>query len=180
MHVLEAVSAAPASEAGTTCAKDIAEKAALLTNPVSGIANDFLNHFNEIFLLVENLPVLLPEMVDELMQWQPITYVGYFERSNLPGRSQAIANYERVDPAFRNSFDALIDRLNTLALKIIAGIGRHRNDDGGLAAEDVADFCAEAAREFRTALDLASSMVNTGKSGEAESAQTLADRLLTQ
>jgi hypothetical protein len=180
MHVLETASAAPASEAGTTLAKDIAEKAALLTNPASGLANDFLNHFNEIFLLIENLPVLLPEMVDELMQWQPITYLEYFERSNLPGRSQALADYERIDPAFRTSFEALIDRLNTLALQIIAGIGRLRNDDGGLAAEDVAEFCADAALEFRKALDLASSTVNKGKSGEGESAQTLADRLLTQ
>ncbi len=42
-----------------------------LVNPNSGIANDFLNQYNEILLLVENLPVLLPEMVDDLLAWRP-------------------------------------------------------------------------------------------------------------
>ena len=180
MHTLEAVPASPTSDTDEIQAQTLVEKAALLTNPVSGIANDFLNHFNEIFLLVENLPVLLPEMVDELMQWQPISYVEYFERSNLPGRSQALADYERIDPVFRRSFDAAVARLNALALEIIAVIGRHRNADGELAAEDVSDFCAQAACELREALDAASNMVNTGKSAAAESAQTLADRLLAQ
>lgn len=168
------------AEPARTAATDLAERAALLTNPVSGIANDFLNHFNEIFLLVENLPVLLPEMVDELVQWQPITYVEYFERSNLPGRSQALADYERIDPAFRRAFDVAIERLNAMALRTIVGIGRYRNDEGGLEADDITEFCAEAASELREALDAASSMINTGKSGIADPAQSLADRLLAQ
>lgn len=180
MHVHEAIDAAPASDAGASAVLNLAEKAALLTNPVSGVANDFLNHFNEIFLLVENLPILLPEMVDELMQWQPITYVQYFERSNLPGRTQALADYERIDPAFRRAFDATVDELNAMALGIVAGIGRHRNDAGGLEAEDVSEFCAEAALEFREALAVASSMVNSGKSSSAESAQNVADRLFSR
>lgn len=44
------------------------ERAAALVNPASGIANDYLNHFNEILLLIENLPTLLPEMLDELLE----------------------------------------------------------------------------------------------------------------
>ena len=47
-------------------------QAAALVNPKSGIANDYLNHFNEVFLMIENLPILLPEMVDELMEWRPM------------------------------------------------------------------------------------------------------------
>lgn len=179
MHARESIDAGPASETVTTSGADLVEKAALLTNPASGIANDFLNHFNEIFLLVENLPVLLPEMVDELMEWKPITYVQYFERSTLPGRGQALADYERIDPEFRRAFDATIDKLNEKALSIVTVIARHRNPDGGLDADDVSEFCAEASRELRDALDSASSMVNSGKSDSADSAQTLADRLLS-
>ena len=41
-----------------------------LVNPTSGIANDFLNQYNEILLLVENLPILLPEMIEELLAWK--------------------------------------------------------------------------------------------------------------
>lgn len=50
------------------------ERAASLVNPASGIANDYLNHFNEVLLLIENLPTLLPEMLDELLEWRPVTY----------------------------------------------------------------------------------------------------------
>lgn len=177
MHLPKPNDAPPVNDTVTNVALKLTEKAALLTNPVSGIANDFLNHFNEIFLLIENLPILLPEMVDELMQWQPITYVQYFEHSNLPGRSLALAEYERIDPAFRQAFDATIDQLNALALRIVAGVGRHRDDAGEINVEDVSEFCAEAARELREALDAVSNMVNSGNTGASESAQNIADRL---
>ena len=34
---------------------DIEERAAELVNSASGIANDFLNHFNEVLLLIEKV-----------------------------------------------------------------------------------------------------------------------------
>ena len=163
-----------------SAAADLIEKASLLINPASGIANDFLNHFNEILLLVENLPVLLPEMVDELMQWRPTTYRDYFDRSNLPGRAQALAAYDEINPSLRNAFEAMVARLNASAVAIVAEIGTHRNSAGEIDADNVAEFCATAATALRETLAQASDLVNSGAAPVCESAQSRADRLLAQ
>ena len=80
-------------------------RASALVNPASGVANDYLNHFNEILLLIENLPALLPEMVDELLGWKPVSYRGYFERSPLPAarRSGVSRSADKACPIVRTS-----------------------------------------------------------------------------
>jgi hypothetical protein len=141
---------------------DLAARAACLINPASGIANDFLNHYNEILLMVENLPVLLPEMVDELMQWRPTTYVEYFQKSPLPGGRYALARYEQIDPAVRLPFEELVEQLNAKAVEIVAKISAHRRADGSIEADEVAGFCAAASEDLRTLLDAAAAFVNFG------------------
>ena len=159
---------------------DLIERAACLVNPASGIANDFLNHFNEILLLVENLPVLLPEMVDELMQWRPTTYRTYLERSPLPGTAAALAAYEGIDVDLRDHFDALVERLNAQALEITTEIASHRDPSGSIDAESIAEFCAKASLELRGALEVAANLVNSGRTAVSESAQSQADRPLAR
>ncbi len=88
-----------------------------LVNPSSGLANDFLNQYNEILLLVENLPVLLPEMVEELLAWKPKTYKEYFTQSNLPGADIAIKLYGHLDKRFVKLFEAEVSAINHLAGK---------------------------------------------------------------
>ena len=75
-----------------------------LVNPSSGIANDYLNQYNEILLLVENLPILLPEMIEELLAWKPRNYEEYFQSSPLAGGHLAIRIYQALDRAFREKF----------------------------------------------------------------------------
>jgi len=77
------------AENETANVDSLEQRAACLVNPASGIANDYLNHFNEILLLIENLPTLLPEMLDELLEWNPVTYREYFAKSQLPGSARA-------------------------------------------------------------------------------------------
>ena len=92
-------------EAGSA---DLEKRAACLVNPASGIANDYLNHFNEVLLLIENLPTLLPEMLDELLEWRPVTYREYFAKSLLPGSARALEIYEGLDESFRREFEGII------------------------------------------------------------------------
>lgn len=137
-------------------------RAACLINPQSGIANDFLNHFNEILLLVENLPILLPEMVDELLTWAPLTYEEYFRKSKLPGSPIALANYKSLPHEVRSYFNLHVSRLNEMAVDIVANITTHREPDGTVQPEKVADYCQEASIAFRSELELLSTFVNCG------------------
>lgn len=157
---------------------DLEARAACLVNPASGVANDYLNHFNEVLLLIENLPVMLPEMVDEILGWAPISYREYFEKSRLPGSAKALQIYDGLDPEFRKYFEGQIDALNGLALASIAVIKQHRGADGSLNPDDVAAYCELAAAQMRDALEQTADTVNNGRRNPTEAPQNMADRLL--
>jgi purine-binding chemotaxis protein CheW len=154
------------------------ERAASLVNPRSGIANDYLNHFNEVFLLIENLPILLPEMLDELMAWKPVTYREYFQKSLLPGSAQAIAIYDRLDEGFRNEFEAIIKSVNAIALASVQVIGNHRSPSGEIDPEQVSEFCENSSRAMRSALNRAADLVNNGRGEVIETPQEMVERIL--
>lgn len=163
-------------ESGTV--SSLEERAACLVNPASGIANDYLNHFNEILLLIENLPTLLPEMLDELLEWRPVTYREYFAKSQLPGSARALAIYEELDEAFRRDFESIIDGINAMATASIDVIRAHRSPDGEIDPSRVSDFCENASCAIRSALNRASDLVNNGREAVGESPQGMADRLI--
>ncbi len=154
------------------------ERAAALVNPASGIANDYLNHFNEVLLLIENLPTLLPEMLDELLEWKPVTYREYFAKSQLPGSARALEIYDALDENFRRDFESIIDGINAMALASIEVIRAHRSHSGDLEPDRVSEFCENASSAIRSALNRAADLVNNGRTSPAESPQGMADRLI--
>ncbi len=81
-------------------------------NPVTGLATDYLNHFNEAIMLLEMLSDC-PECRDEFLAWRPMNYREHFMASRFKGRDMAIAAYDAANPALR-------DCLNTLADTMIA------------------------------------------------------------
>jgi hypothetical protein len=166
------------SNATSTGSGTLEERAAALVNPASGIANDYLNHFNEVLLLIENLPTLLPEMLDELLEWRPVTYREYFAKSQLPGSARALQIYDGLDETFRRDFESIIDGINAMALASIEVIRAHRSQTGDLDPSKVSEFCENASSAIRSALNRAADLVNNGRSGAAETPQGMADRLI--
>jgi len=162
----------------TTDKTELEHRAANLVNPASGIANDYLNHFNEILLLIENLPTLLPEMLDELLEWRPVTYREYFAKSQLPGSAAALEIYEGLEEAFRRDFEGIIDGVNAMAMASIDVIRAHRGPEGDIDPSRVSDFCENASCAIRSALNRASDLVNNGRDKPVETPQGMADRLI--
>lgn len=160
-------------------AGELEARAACLVNPASGVANDYLNHFNEVLLLIENLPVLLPEMVDEILGWEPISYREYFQKSRLPGSAKALQIYDGIDAGFRTYFEGQIASLNAMALESIAVIKEHRSEDGTIEPDSVAEFCELASAKMRKALEHTADLVNNGRRAVVEGPQNMADRLLS-
>jgi hypothetical protein len=153
-------------------------RATCLVSPTSGMANDYLNHFNEVLLMIENLPLLLPEMVDELVSWKPVSYRAYFEQSNLPGRIEALEIYDNLDEDFRRDAEAMIELLDKIIARCVAIITSHRREDGTLEAEDIAYICPRLAEALRSALERMADMINHGYGSPNERPQEMADRIL--
>jgi hypothetical protein len=153
-------------------------RAAALVNPASGIANDYLNHFNEALLLIENLPALLPEMIDEMLAWRPVGYREYFTNSPLPGSVATLQIYDTLDDDFRSDFESMVLILNKIVTESIAVITAARKPDGTLEPEEVTDVCETLSAKLRRVLDRTADLVNHGYAPPLERAQNMADRIL--
>jgi hypothetical protein len=105
---------------------DLHQRAEAIVNPASGLANDYLNLFNEIVMMIEQLPVI-PELIDDILQWRPVTYQAYFAKSVLPGRTSALEAYRALDGAFRRDFEAVVADLDRRAVGAGVAIRRPHN-----------------------------------------------------
>lgn len=87
--------------------------AAANINPRTGLATDYLNHFNEAIMLLELIPDM-PDCYELFLEWQPLSYAEHFIKSNFKGRDLAIAAYEAARPGVRAEFDALIAKMTQI------------------------------------------------------------------
>ncbi|OAN49201.1 hypothetical protein A6A04_03545 [Paramagnetospirillum marisnigri] len=102
------------------------------------LATDYLNHFNEIVMLLDMIPDM-PDMVEECKLWQPKTYVEHFADSSFKDKLLAIEAYERVPSKFRRPFEETLNHLNTLILGGVAKLEEEilAGSDTGLITEHV-------------------------------------------
>jgi hypothetical protein len=80
-------------------------------NPATGLATDYLNHFNEAIMLLEMLTAM-PECVEDFLAWHPMTYCEHFAASSFKERDLAMQAYEVADSAARHQLDELADTMN--------------------------------------------------------------------
>jgi hypothetical protein len=90
-------------------------------NPTTGLATDYLNHFNEAIMMLE-LASQVPECVDDFCAWRPLTYCEHFAGSSFRERDLAIAVYGQADPALRRRLDELADGMNAILLATAAAM----------------------------------------------------------
>ncbi|MET0220901.1 MAG: hypothetical protein ABW213_09610 [Tardiphaga sp.] len=91
--------------------------AAANINPRTGLATDYLNHFNEAIMLLELVPDM-PDCYELFLEWQPLSYADHFIKSNFRARDLAIAAYEASQPHVRADFDALVANMTSILLTV--------------------------------------------------------------
>lgn len=156
---------------------EVEQRALSLVNPASGLANDYLNLFNEVVMLIEQLPSM-PELMEDLQTWRPTSYRDYFGNSPLPGRHSALEVYDQLDSAFRAAFDTVVGELDSQATGIVVQIRRHMRTKGDSDSQGLAAICEKGGQSLRDTLDKAVDIVNNGVQGMQKNAQARADRLL--
>ncbi|RCK22628.1 hypothetical protein [Thalassospira lucentensis] len=77
------------------------------------LATDYLNHFNEIVMLLEMVPDM-PDMIEDCKEWAPKSYQDHFRDSAFSDRELAIEAYDHVPSRFRDPFEETINHLNTI------------------------------------------------------------------
>ena len=108
----------PANSSGPLSA---AALAAANINPHTGLATDYLNHFNEAIMLLEMIPAM-PECTEDFLLCEPLSYPEHFLQSGFTGRDLAIAAAGN-DAAIRHEDDR-IHRAEMKAEHLLGGVAR--------------------------------------------------------
>ncbi|MBO0345502.1 hypothetical protein J0X15_09745 [Roseibium sp. CAU 1637] len=84
-------------------------------NPTTGLATDYLNHFNEVMMLLEMLPAM-PECAEDVLDWHPIDYEDHFETSGFSDKKLAVDAYHAAPVRLRTHLEAYVAEINAVVL----------------------------------------------------------------
>jgi hypothetical protein len=126
-------------------------------NPRTGLATDYLNHFNEAIMLLEMIPDI-PECVDDFLDWQPMSYREHFAASHFKARELAIDAYDSSNPTVRTEFDNIASTMTSILTTVGAAMRQARH------AETRAILAEQAAGWVKPLVTLAGSVINGGNS----------------
>ena len=96
-------------------------------NPRTGLATDYLNHFNEAVMLLEMIPDM-PECAEDFLGWTPLSYADHFVASNFKARDLAIEAYEMAEPGIRTEFDKLTSTMTSILTAVGSAMREARQD----------------------------------------------------
>lgn len=125
-------------------------------NPVSLLATDYLNHFNEVVMLIGLIPDM-PDCLEEALEWAPKTYQAHFMDSGLSYKEQAVMAYEMAPETHREPFDKLVERLDKLVVK---GLGDLESAQTAGEHERAAHIALQTSQDLQRMIDAASALIN--------------------
>src|SRR5271168_4886021 len=96
-------------------------------NPRTGLATDYLNHFNEAIMLLEMIPDV-PDCAEDFLGWQPLSYSEHFTASHFKARDLAISAYNSAYPEIREEFDQLTNTMTSILTAVGAAMREAQKD----------------------------------------------------
>ena len=109
-------------------------------SPDTLLATDFLNHYNEVAMLMDFLGSD-DEITDEILAWQPEGYVDHFRHSGFRDRELAIEAFSMADPQLISRFEIacrLLDKkIVAIQKSIMAGELVQAQMDGKTLFDDI-------------------------------------------
>ncbi len=129
------------------------------------LATDYLNHINEPIMLLE-MVADMPEMLEELAEWQPKTYAEHFRDSSFTDKDLAIEAYEWSPDRFRLRFEQTIDAANQCITTTIDALGTLIEQE---RLDDVRILCAEVSAILGGLVDQAGAIIHGTEDRSAQS-----------
>ena len=122
----------PVANPANSGAPDLAQLTVANINPRTGLATDYLNHFNEAIMLLEMIPDM-PECMTDFLEWQPLSYREHFTASNFKARDLAIDAYDSADDAIRTEFDNITAAMTSILTAVGAAMREAQQDKTRIA-----------------------------------------------
>lgn len=123
------------------------------------LATDYLNHFNEIVMMLEMIPDM-PECLEEAKAWQPKSYQDHFRDSSFSDKELAITAYEHSPARYRELFEETVSQMNRLVVVSLERIEAILpNNDRDAAAH----AASRASRGLQKLIDVSSAIIHGGE-----------------
>jgi hypothetical protein len=142
-------------------------------NPKTGLSTDYLNHFNEIVMMIELYPTA-PDLKDEILAWRTLNYRGHFEASGFRAKALALEGYELAADALKKRLDVIVAEIDTVLLQAQNAIASERQHGEASAV------LTESSEAVELLIARASALINGHTSvqeASADDAQAAVDAL---
>jgi len=130
-------------------------------NPRTGLATDYLNHFNEAIMLLEMIPDM-PECAEDFLGWNPLSYREHFTASNFKARDLAIEAYNSAEPDVRAEFDNVTGSMTSILTAVGAAMREASQD------KTRATLAEQATGWVKPLVTLAGGIINGGAEADVE------------
>jgi hypothetical protein len=130
-------------------------------NPRTGLATDYLNHFNEAIMLLEMIPDM-PECAEDFLGWNPLSYREHFTASNFKARDLAIEAYNSAEPGIRAEFDNITSSMTSILTAVGAAMREVSQD------KTRATLAEQATGWVKPLVMLAGGIINGGAEADVE------------
>src|SRR3989440_10163231 len=154
-------SPSPVRAAGPGKEARAAQLRAANINPRTGLATDYLNHFNEAVMLLEMIPDM-PECAEDFLAWHPQTYREHFMASNFKARDLAIQAYDSTDAIIRAEFDNITTAMTSILTAVGAAMREARQD------KTRATLAEQATAWVKPLVALAGGIINGGSEADVD------------
>lgn len=130
-------------------------------NGTTLLATDYLNHFNEVIMLIEMLPDM-PDMLEDVLAWDRKSYQQHFADSEFKDKDLAVEAYDFVPERTLSQFEALVACLDGHLFKTQ---NRLRDLNPEAPPEALADDIATTVEKLHRLVGMISCVIN-GSGGE--------------
>jgi len=139
----------------------VAQLRAANINPRTGLATDYLNHFNEAIMLLEMVPDM-PDCAEDFLLWYPLSYREHFMASNFKARDLAINAYDSADEHIRTEFDNITSAMTSILTAVGTAMREARQD------KTRATLAEQATGWVKPLVALAGGIINGGSEADVD------------
>jgi hypothetical protein len=135
------------------CRDELSGPTDIIFNPETGLASDYLNHYNQAIMLLDVLPHC-HECVIDLFCWTPVSYRDHFANSQLKNRHAAIVAYDNAASEPRRCLEELVDIMTALLQSVCAAL------QSNLPPSEATHLAQEAAANLKPLIARAGAVIN--------------------
>ena len=131
------------------------------------LTTDYLNHFNEIIMLLELVPSAPSQFASELGEWQHESYEEHFTHSGFRDKELAIVCYRNAPEDIRRAFDSSVADLEQEMVLMLHQVQDMINSGD---TEGLTHLCTESIPRLQDLVQISAGIVNGALPSTGEAA----------